>query len=428
MGTILVTGLQWGDEGKGKIVDILSEKADVVVRSQGGNNAGHTVFAKGQEFRFHLIPSGILYPQTRCFVAGGTVVNPKAFLEEIATLKKQGIDCKGRLFLSYYAHVIFPYHQILDKLWEEKKGKLAVGTTGRGIGPCYADKANRIGLRIADLISEEQLREKLKIALHLKNEELKKIFNKDPLSFEEIFQEYAEYGKKLKEYACDVEREIFEAERQKKKIVLEGAHGSLLDTTFGTYPFVTSSSTIASGICLGAGMGSAPRKTIGVLKSYFTRVGNGPFPTELSEEEYALFPDRSIAREVGTTTGRIRRMGWFDAPLAKYTASLNGISSVAITKLDILDGLSSIKICTGYRFNGKMISYPPALSEELAKVEPIYEEMPGWKRSTRGLKDYAALPKEAKTYVERLSSLIGAELGFLSFGPDREETIALKDF
>lgn len=429
METIIITGLQWGDEGKGKIVDILSERADLVVRSQGGNNAGHTVFAKGKEFKFHLVPSGILYPQTKCFIGGGTVVDPKSFLEEIATLEKQGIDVKGRLFLSHYAHVIFPYHQILDRLWEEKKGKLAVGTTGRGIGPCYADKANRIGLRVSDLISEKLLKDKLHSVLHLKNEELKNIFGKEALSYDALFHEYAEYGRKLKPFACNVEMEVIQAERQKKKIILEGAHGALLDTTFGTYPYVTSSSTIASGICLGSGLGiGTKRQAIGVLKAYFTRVGNGPFPTELTEQEYALFPDRTFAREIGTTTGRVRRMGWFDAPLASFTAALNGVSTIALTKLDILDGLSTLKICVGYRLHGERLSYPPASSEELALVEPVYEEMPGWKRSTKGLNDFASLPKEAKNYVDRISALVGAEASFLSFGPDRKDTISLKNF
>lgn len=424
MTTVLVVGLQWGDEGKGKVVDLLSEKADVVARSQGGNNAGHTIKVKNQEFRFHLIPSGILYPQTKCLIGAGTVIDPKAFLAEIQGLIDQGLKVDKRIFLSPYAHVIFPYHQILDKLWEQKKGKLAVGTTGKGIGPCYADKASRVGLRIADLISEDTLAEKLKIVLAMKNEELEKLFGHAPLSFDSLFSEYAEYGRKLKPLVADVERILFEAGKAGKKIVLEGAHGSLLDTAYGTYPFVTSSSTIASGICAGIGLGpSSNIQVLGILKAYFTRVGNGPFPTELSPEEYRHFPDHTAAREIGTTTGRKRRLGWFDAVLARYTCALNGASAIALTKLDILDGLSNLKICTGYRLKGKKIDFPPPLAEDMAKVEPVYEEMEGWKESTKDVQSFEDLPSQAKRYIERLSVFCGAPITLVSTGPERERTI-----
>jgi adenylosuccinate synthase len=424
MSTVLIVGLQWGDEGKGKVVDLLSERADYVIRSQGGNNAGHTIRAREKEFRFHLVPSGILYPQVTCLIGGGVVIDPKVFLEELNSLKVNGIKTDGRVLVSPYAHIIFPYHQILDRLWEAKKGKLAVGTTGRGIGPCYADKASRLGLRVADLISEETFSEKLKLVLDLKNEELKALFGHPPLSFDTVYAEFSEYGRKLKPLVADVERHIFEAGLKGKKMICEGAHGSLLDTTYGTYPYVTSSSTISSGICAGAGIGASNKKEVlGILKAYFTRVGNGPFPTELSEKEASFFPDHTSAREIGTTTGRKRRLGWFDAVLSKYSCALNAVSSIAVTKLDILDALETIKICTGYRYKGKLIDYPPPLAEEFAKVEPIYEEMPGWKKSTHDITSFDKLPDLAKKYLDRLSRLCGAPICLVSVGPDREKTI-----
>ena len=414
---------------KGKVIDLLAERADLIVRAQGGNNAGHTILVGEQEFKFHLIPSGILYPNTRCYISGGTVIDPKVLLEEIGGLKKRGVPFEGRLFLSPHAHVIFPYHRLFDELDEKQKGKGAIGTTGRGIGPCYADRANRIGIRICELVRPEIFREKLKAVLERKNRELEKIFAVPPLCFEEIFEEYALYGEALSPFIADVEAQTAQALSQGKNVLFEGAHGTLLDVNFGTYPFVTSSNTISSGVAAGAGVGpSRIDHTIGVVKAYTTRVGSGPFPTELGEAERALFMDNVSAREIGTTTGRWRRMGWFDACLVRCAAQLNGMDSLAVTKIDILDSLEEIKICTGYRLGTEIINAPPCLVEDFAKVEPIYEVLPGWKRSTKDVKSFEALPDEAKNYLRRMSELVSVPVSIVSLGPERHRTIFLQDF
>lgn len=421
---VIIVGAQWGDEGKGKIIDLLAERAKYIVRSQGGNNAGHTIVVKGEEFRFHLVPSGILYPHTQCFIAGGTVIDPKVLLEEIQGLESKGVKLKGRLHLSPYAHVIFPYHRMLDKLYEAQKKEMAIGTTGRGIGPCYADKASRIGIRVCELVRPEILERKLRLALDLKNQELEAIFRQPPLKFDEVLKEYAEYGKQLREFVGDVERTVAEACKKNENVLFEGAHGTLLDLTYGTYPYVTSSSTISSGVSGGAGIGpSRISHTLGVVKAYTTRVGEGPLPTALREDEMALFLDHTTAREIGTTTGRKRRMGWFDACLVRYAASLNGMDSLALTKLDVLDQLKEIKICTGYRLEGKVLDTPPALVEDLSKVEPIFETMPGWCESTKEIMDFEKLPKKAIAYVERICELVNTPLSVLSLGPEREKTL-----
>lgn len=428
MPSVVVVGLQWGDEGKGKLVDLLAESADLVIRSQGGNNAGHTIKAGDTEYRFHLVPSGILFPHTHCFIGGGTVIDPKVLIAEIEGLESQGIHVKGRLSISPYAHVIFPFHRKQDVLTEKKKGAGAIGTTGRGIGPCYSDKAGRIGLRMADLHSEKTFKNRLQTVLALKNDELYKLFGEAPLDLEEVWSEYVHYAKKLAPFiALDTERKIFEASRKGKKLLFEGAHGTLLDITFGTYPYVTSSSTLAAGICAGAGIGpSAAGHVLGILKAYFTRVGNGPFPTELPASEAHLFPDHLAAREVGTTTGRKRRMGWFDAVLARYAVGLNGVSSLAVTKLDILDRIQTLKICVGYSWEGKKYDYPLPLSEELQNMTPIYEEMPGWLSSTSCVTSFEQLPQKAKNYLKRLEELCGVPISVVSVGPERERTLWLR--
>ncbi len=428
MPSVIVVGAQWGDEGKGKMIDLLAERAEYVVRSQGGNNAGHTIVVNENEFRFHLIPSGILYPHAQCFIAGGTVIDPKVLLEEIKVLSEKGIALQGRLHISPFAQIVFPYHKILDKLYEERKGDQAIGTTGRGIGPCYADKANRVGIRVCELIHPTLLEKRLRFTLSLKNQELQAIFQHTPLDFDTVFKEYVAYGKALSPFVNEVEKIVGKACRQNKNVLFEGAHGTLLDLTFGTYPYVTSSSTISSGVSGGAGVGpSRIDHTLGVVKAYTTRVGAGPLPSALTEQEKSLFLDHATAREIGTTTGRYRRMGWFDACLVRHAACLNGMDSLALTKLDVLDTLKEIKICTGYHLRGQLLDSPPPLVEDLENVEPVYETLPGWNQSTKDIKSYDQLPKEAIRYVNRICELVNTPLSILSLGPEREKTLFVQD-
>jgi len=413
--------MQWGDEGKGKIIDLLSENARHIARAQGGNNAGHTIVAKNREFRFHLIPSGILYPHTKCYIGGGTVIDPASLLSEIEGLSKAQVSIQNRLFISLYAHLVFPYHRLIDQLAERQKGGNAVGTTGRGIGPCYADKVNRCGLRVADLLSP-QFPQKLEAAVVLKNRELENLYGAGPIEIDPILKEYIDYGKRLEPFVAPVEEMLYAASKNQEKILFEGAQGALLDNTFGTYPFVTSSCTLAGGISSGLGYGPTQiGKTIGVAKAYTTRVGNGPFPTELSEKSLSLFPNHSDSREIGTTTGRKRRMGWLDAFLLKHTICLNGVDALALTKLDILDELDEIKICVGYKHCRSF----PATIEGLSSAVPIYETHPGWKKSTRDIPVYDALPSPAKAYIRRIEELCEVPVAIVSVGPDRERTIWL---
>ncbi len=415
-----IIGMQWGDEGKGKIVDLLSESAAHIARAQGGNNAGHTVVAKGVEYRFHLIPSGILYPSAKCYIGGGTVIDPASLLAEMDQLRSHNISFEHRLFISSYAHVVFPYHRLLDELADRSQG---IGTTKKGIGPCYADKANRLGLRMADLLSKG-FRNHLKEVLKRKNFELEKLYGHPPLDFEALASEYERYAQKLASFLAPVEEMLYKA-LKKEKILLEGAQGTLLDLTFGTYPFVTSSSTIAGGIPAGLGLGPAIDCTLGVVKAYTTRVGNGPLPTELSPEEMARFPDHIQSREIGVTTGRKRRFGWFDAVLAAHTLRLSGINRLALMKLDILDGLDEIRICKSYLLHGKETSSFPVLSEELLQVSPVYETLRGWKSSTKEAKSIEDLPKEARAYLSRIEELCAAPISLVSVGPGREQTLFL---
>jgi adenylosuccinate synthase len=417
--------MQWGDEGKGKVIDLLSKLARHIARAQGGNNAGHTIVANGQEYRFHLVPSGIVYPHTNCYIGGGTVVDPASLLLELDGLSKRGIQFEERLFLSRFAHIVLPYHRLLDQLVEKKKGASAVGTTGRGIGPCYADKASRCGIRVADFLNPKIFHARLETALAMKNEELSLLHSHPPLSFDPIYEEYQKFAGRLEGLARPIEEMLYGALKKGEAVLFEGAQGALLDNTFGTYPFVTSSSTLAGGLASGAGVGpSLIDRTIGVAKAYTTRVGNGPLPTELSSEELALFPEHLAARELGTTTGRKRRMGWFDAFLLKHTVCLNGADSLALTKLDILDELDEIKICVGYKHFRSF----PACVEELQEAEPIYEVHPGWKHSTRGVEVFNDLPKLAKSYVRRIEELCGVPVALVSVGPEREKTLWMERF
>ncbi len=425
MESIAVVGMQWGDEGKGKVIDLLSEKAHHIARAQGGNNAGHTIVAHNHEYRFHLIPSGILYPHTKCYVGGGTVIDPVSLLEEMENLRKNGIQFEKRLYISLYAHVVFPYHRLIDQLVEKEKGSSKVGTTGKGIGPCYSDKINRCGIRIADLLSPDIFKGRLQTTLAMKNRELEKLYGHPPVEFQSLYEEYLGYGKQLAPFVAPVEELLYQASRKGDNILFEGAQGALLDITFGTYPFVTSSCTLSGGVCSGLGLGPTKvTRTVGVTKAYTTRVGSGPLPTELSGEEASLFPDHTTSREIGTTTGRKRRMGWFDAFLLKHTLCLNGADTLALTKLDILDGLDEIKICVGYKHCRSF----PATHEELSRVIPVYEKHPGWKKSTRDIQTYDELPSLAKTYLRRIEELCEVPISILSVGPEREKTIWLDRF
>jgi adenylosuccinate synthase len=418
MTTVMVVGGQWGDEGKGKCVDLLAEHAQHVMRSQGGANAGHTIVVDKTEYKLHLIPSGILNPLPQCYLGAGMVIDPAKLLEEITMLENLGIQVKGRLWISSRSHVVMPYHKVIDSLSGAK-----IGTTGKGIGPCYADKALRIGIRMNDLVNSEAFGELLAHVLELKNRELEKIHNASPLTFEAILQEYSAYGHQLSRYVADVESIILDAQSKQENILLEGAQGALLDNTFGTYPFVTSSSTSAAGICLSAGL--APQhihKTVAILKAYCTRVGQGPFPTE---DSTVASQDHNTIREVGTTTGRKRRLGWFDAVLARWTTQQSGATSLAITKLDVLDGLETVKICTGYRLNGKLLQTVPSSAQDLLHAEPCYEELPGWKTPTTQLTHYDQLPNEAKCYLKRLEQLCQTPISMVSVGPERSQTFIL---
>jgi adenylosuccinate synthase len=430
MPNVVVVGLQWGDEGKGKVIDLLSQQVDHVVRSQGGNNAGHTIIVDNMEYKFHLIPSGILHPHIQCHIGGGTVIDPKTLCFEIEQIEKHHITADNRLFISPYAHIILPYHIELDRLYELQKetGKQKkIGTTGRGIGPCYVDKVKRCGIRFCEFTHPQIFKARLSQILPSKINELETLhlpINRDSFDLKKIYDLYEPLAKKLIAYAGEVETMIAKAIKKGKSILLEGAQGSFLDVSFGTYPFVTSSSTIASGICAGAGVGpSKINKVIGVAKAYTTRVGSGPFPTELTENEKKLFLDPTLAREYGTTTGRLRRIGWFDSVLVKHSIHLSGVDSLALMKLDVLDSLDTIKICTGYKIDGEKHSIPPPLIENFEKIKPIYKTLPGWKTTTHNCKTRKELPRLAQKYIETIEALCEVPIEIISIGPQREATI-----
>lgn len=424
MATAMVIGTQWGDEGKGKIVDYLAQKADVVIRSQGGNNAGHTVVVNDQSFALRLLPSGILFSDKTCIIGSGVVVNPSVLLAEIDSIKARGVHISS-LEISTRAHVIFPYHIRIDEEDEKLKGEAKIGTTKNGIGPCYADKVNRIGIRVGDMLDEAVFREKLKYNVTLKNRLFKMYYECDGFSYEEMLQEYLEYAEKIRPYVRDTDYSVNYYISQGKKALFEGAQATMLDLDHGTYPFVTSSNPTSGGACVGAGVG--PRKMeniVGVVKAYTTRVGAGPFPAEQINEagEYL----RNTGHEFGTVTGRPRRCGWLDTAVVKYAAMLNSLDYLAITRLDILDGLDPIKICTGYTYEGEKIEEYPASLAVMEKVQPIYETLPGWKTPISHCRNYEELPKEARAYVERISELVGVPLGIVSVGPNRDQTIILQ--
>ncbi|MTI80666.1 MAG: adenylosuccinate synthase [Firmicutes bacterium] len=425
MSTVILVGAQWGDEGKGKVTDFLAEKADIVVRFQGGNNAGHTVVVDDEEFKLHLIPSGILYSDKLCIIGNGVVVDPSVLQKELQSLVDRGIPI-AKLLIDTRAHVILPYHRLLDEAEEEQKGAGKIGTTKRGIGPAYADKSSRVGMRVVDLLDEQEFADILEHNVDNKNQLLEKYYQKDGLQYDQVHQEYNNYANLLKEYAADCGEVINDAIESGNNVLFEGAQGTLLDLDFGTYPYVTSSHPIAAGACLGAGVGPTRiDKVIGVAKAYTTRVGEGPFPTELHDQLGEEI--RSQGNEFGTTTGRPRRCGWFDAVIGRYSARINGLNYLCITKLDVLSGLPEIKICTGYKLNNEITtSFPPSL-KVLGQCEPVYETLPGWKEDITNAKTISELPENAQKYLKRISDLVGVPLGMVSVGPKRDQTIIVED-
>ena len=419
-----VIGGQWGDEGKGKVVDFLAQSVDCVVRYAGGSNAGHTVINEKGEFRLHLVPSGIFWPQTSCIVGNGVVVDPDVLLSELESLESQGIDT-SHLYVSERAHVIMPYHILLDELEERSKGAGALGTTGRGVGPAYVDKTGRIGIRVGDLLDPDSLLPRLKQALEFKSKLVTQVYGGEPLSLEETYDRCLSWGKRLCSHIRDTEAIIKEVMAHNGNILLEGAQGTMLDLDHGTYPFVTSSWSSVGGACVGTGLSPRHIEGItGVFKAYCTRVGSGPFPTEMSDDTEEFL--REKAGEYGATTGRPRRLGWFDAVAGKYSTSINGFNSLVLTRLDILDGLPLVKICVGYRVDGRDIERFPASGSLLERCEPVYEELPGWDKPTAGATRLDQLPSEAAAYLKRIEELVGCSFYIVSTGPKREETIVLR--
>ncbi|HUT68384.1 MAG TPA: adenylosuccinate synthase [Dehalococcoidales bacterium] len=419
-----VIGAQWGDEGKGKIVDMLAEKAKYVVRFSGGDNAGHTVVNPLGEFKLRLTPSGIFYPGTISIIGNGVVLNPGVLIKEIEELNSRGVDT-SRLFISDRAHLIMPYHILIEGLEEDSLGGKAIGTTRKGIGPAYADKVARIGIRVGDLLDKEVLRERLSLALDYKNRIITRVFGKSPLSFDEIYSQYCQYADRLSPLFCDTTVILAAALDRDEPILLEGAQGVLLDPDFGTYPYATSSSPLAGGACLGSGLGPTQvTHVLGVFKAYQTRVGAGPMPTELKDETGDAI--REYGQEYGTVTRRPRRCGWFDAVAARLSKRVNGFDSVAITRIDVLDKLPRLKICTGYKINGDTIENFPSSAATLAKCQPVYEELPGWEKPTSGVRIFKELPTKAQRYIRRLEELIGCQASLISIGQRREQTIVRK--
>jgi len=418
---IAIIGAQWGDEGKGKIVDLLAQKAGIVVRFSGGDNAGHTVNNPYGEFRLHLVPSGIFSPHTVCIIGNGVVINPAVLIDEIDQLNERGVDT-SRLFISDRAHLIMPYHVLLDGLEEELRGGKALGTTRKGIGPTYADKAARLGIRAGDLLDKEALLDRLRSVIDYKNTILTKIYRVSPLSLDEVYSQYCRYRERLTPYIRETTILLEEALNRDELVLLEGAQGTLLDPDFGTYPYTTSSSPLAGGGCLGAGLGPTRiSRVLGVFKAYCTRVGSGPLPTELKDETGDLI--REQAHEYGTTTGRPRRCGWFDAVAARFSTRINSFTGAAITRLDILDTFPYLKICVGYKLGGETIDYFPGSVTSLEKCQPVYQELPGWQVPTSDIRQYDQLPLEARQYIARLEELISCPVNIVSVGAEREQTI-----
>ena len=423
MSTVVITGTQWGDEGKGKIVDYLAQQAETVVRFQGGSNAGHTVMVDGEAYKLRLLPSGILYKNTHNIIANGVVVNPEVMLQEMDAMEARGIDVSG-IRLSDRAHVVMPYHRIMDGLGDEQKGKGKIGTTKNGIGPCYIDRDDRIGIRVCDWMDPEVFAEKLKVNLEKKNKELQALYNHEPLDFDEIYKEYCGYADRLRPYVCDAITLLNDEIDAGRKVLFEGAQATMLDIDYGTYPYCTASHPISGGVTVGAGV--SPKKigkVFGVVKAYCTRVGEGPFPTEqLNEIGEKL---REAGHEYGVVTGRPRRTGWLDAVVVRYAGVLSGIDYMAITRLDILDTFDEIKMCTGYKYKGEILKLVPASLKVVAECEPVYETFEGWKTDISGIRKYEDLPEKARKYVERMAEVTGIDAGIVSVGPNRDQTIVV---
>lgn len=428
MPIVVVIGGQWGDEGKGRIVDLLARKARVVARYSAGNNAGHTIVNEQGEFKLHLVPAGIFYPEKTCVIGNGVAVDPEVLLGEITQLDSRGVST-SRLVVSDRAQIIMPWHVRLDQLDEAMRGASAIGTTGKGVGPCFIDKVARRGIRMADLLRREELAERMHTVLDYQNKVITAVYGAEPLEFSACFERYLEFGTRLRPYIADTQAVVLDAHQRGEYVLLEGAQGSLLDLDHGTYPYVTSSvpSSTSGGAALGVGIGPTDiQRVVGVFKSYCTRVGNGPFPTELFDGMADQIRDhgKEFGRgEYGTTTGRPRRIGWLDAVAARYSVRLNGLSAVALTRLDVLDNLKSIKICTGYELDGKIIDTMPANQTTLENCSPIYEEWPGWESPTTDVRNFDDLPEQAKAFVRRVETLLNTPVDLISVGPSREQAV-----
>ena len=425
MAVVAIVGVQWGDEGKGKIVDMLTPQVQWVIRCQGGANAGHTIVVGDEKYVFHQIPSGVLHAGVRCIIGAGVVIDPESLVEEMQELKSRGVELRGRLFISPKAHVTLPYHRLLDASREASRGGHKIGTTGRGIGPTYTDKAARSGVRMQDVLSPSQFRERLESNLPESNFLLRDFFHQEPIDPETVCESYGGYADILRDFVQNTDVMVREAIGRGEHLLLEGAQGSLLDLDHGTYPYVTSSNTNSSGLCSGAGI--APTRlthVVGVVKAYATRVGMGPFPTELNSDAGKILQERG--QEFGATTGRVRRCGWFDAVSARSSLWHNGVTSLALTKLDVLDALPSLSLCTGYRYRGEVLKEMPSDLTILREAEPIYEELPGWQAPTAGLTAYEDFPDAAKRYIDRLEAVMESEVSIISTGHGREHAVVHK--
>ncbi|MGM9950811.1 MAG: adenylosuccinate synthase [Lysinibacillus sp.] len=420
MSSVVVVGTQWGDEGKGKITDFLSKKADIIARFAGGDNAGHTIKFDGETYKLHLIPSGIFYQDKISVMGNGLVINPKSLITELKGLQARGIDT-ANLRISNRAHVILPYHIHQDKVEEASRGDQKIGTTCKGIGPCYQDKVGRIGIRVADLLDKEVFEQKLRSNVELKNRLFEKFYEVEGIPFEDIFEEYYGYGQEIAQYVTDTSKILNDVLDEGGRVLFEGAQGVMLDVDQGTYPFVTSSNPVAGGVAIGAGVGpSKVSRVVGVCKAYTSRVGDGPFPTELFDEKGHHI--REVGREYGTTTGRPRRVGWFDSVVVRHSRRVSGITDLALNSIDVLSGLETVKICTAYEYNGEVITEYPANLHIIEQCRPVYEELPGWSEDITGVRSLDELPENARRYVERIVELTGINLMTFSVGPAREQT------